>query len=78
MTLKQIYEKVSEVGSVRAYFSDRSLGDDTFYYGQRGDLEIDEGFLYFSADCGPDQDEKFYLGQSALDIHAPSIGHYNF
>jgi hypothetical protein len=79
MTLKKLYEKVSEVGSARAYFSNRSPGDDTFYYGQRGDLKIDEdGFLYFSADCGADKDEKHYLGKSASDIHAPSIGHYNF
>jgi hypothetical protein len=79
MTLKQVYEKVFEVGWVRAYLSNRGSSEDIFHYGQRGDLKIDEiGYLYFSADCNLDENKKNYFVESALDIHAPSIGHYNW
>lgn len=79
MNIIQLKNKVKEVGTARAYFSKRGPGDETFYYGQLGDLKIDkDGFLYFSADCGPDKETKFYLGK-ATDVHAPSIiGHHSW
>ena len=79
MTLKQIYQKVKDAGTVPAYFAVKGQGDNTFFYGQRGHLEInnEEPFLVFVAEGEANQDYLYWVGKAA-DIHAPSIGHYSW
>jgi hypothetical protein len=70
MRIPEIYNKVEEAGEIRAYWAAK---DDTFHYGERGDLTIRNEELVFISELEPDSPIIVDFND---EVHIPRIGHY--